>query len=105
MGFSDDLRSQDDQNTRLVGKVQSRTDSNFSPTQLLTFFWLLGDFTKTVALPPIIKEMARRLGISRGKSTVRTTWVRYIEKTIAEAGVDHSGKQSIAAKERGARIC
>lgn len=35
--------------------------------------------------------MAKRLGISRGKGTVRTVWVRYIEKTIAEAGFDHSG--------------
>ena len=34
--------------------------------------------------------MAKRLGISRG-NTVRTVWVRYIEKTIAEEGLDHSG--------------
>ena len=50
-----------------------------------------GDFTKTVALPPIIKEMAKRLGISRGKETVRTTWTRYIEKTFVEEGIDHQG--------------
>ena len=35
--------------------------------------------------------MAKRLGISRGRDTVRTVWVRYIEKTIADEGLDHSG--------------
>ena len=72
--------------------------------KLRVIFVSSGDFTKTVALPPIIKEMARRLGISRGKSTVRTTWVRYIEKTVAEAGVDHSGKKRIIAEKRPMRL-
>jgi hypothetical protein len=51
----------------------------------------LGDFTKTVAVPPIIKTMARRLGISAGKKTERTTWTRHIEKTITDGGLDPTG--------------
>lgn len=94
MGFADDLRSQNDQNTRLVGKKSHAPLLTYaarcSVTKLVMLLYL-GDFTKTVALPPIIKEMAKRLGISRGRETVRTVWVRYIEKTIADAGLDHSG--------------
>ena len=35
--------------------------------------------------------MAKRLGISKEKEVLRTTWTRYIEKTIADEGISHTG--------------
>lgn len=52
---------------------------------------LVGDFSKTVALPPIIATMARRLGVAAGRDTIETTWTRHIEKTISEGGVNPVG--------------
>lgn len=68
----------------------SCTNLHFVGISLLSFI-AIGDYTKTVALPPIIATMARRLGIMAGMGTAETTWTRHFEKTISENGVDPTG--------------